>query len=462
MPITFAQPDPLVPQITAGAAAAEYAAKTLPAIDEIYANAARLRAQGGSGGGGGRGGGGSTGGYVQVLPRDDGGALYQVEAQANREQRADDLGFEAIADPVARHIKMQEDFRQQQNQQAQAHQDEQLRMLNPGLFPQNRGNGPTPVPQPPPATFTPEDQQQLNAAGQIMADATSQYQSGKIPVDAYYKMRGDAQQQFDALTQKQQAAEDAKKQQAYRQAVSDQAHQRGLLNIDMQQGGETGYRQIPDLPTPIRAVDKHTGKIYTVNEKEIQHVADAQKQARDFNGKLQIANITNQQKTEEAETRHDREDVVAAAGILSKAKDKSGASIVPEYGKIEELANSIKQRRLDSREQRGLEKNANPQIRAAFVGHIGSLPQTEDGKPDWNAATDAQLMKTIPFLQNPGKSGIMKKEANESLAKIQEIAIARDKLKKAGAISVAPDAPAPTDGVFQTMLKNYAAADHSK
>lgn len=211
MPITFAQPDPMAPAVTASAAAAEFAAKTFPTIASIYENAARLRASAGGGGGGGHGGVVQGGGPIQVLPSGDGGAgLYQVEAQANREQRALDLGFEAQQDPVARHIQMQADVHQQAETRKNQQQQEMFRQMNPDLFGQGAARG-APPSQPAPTTFTPIDESQL--ADTMMAMKDLQGKVNILQPQAWSQMMAPLEQkQNELMGKKRKADEDALKQ----------------------------------------------------------------------------------------------------------------------------------------------------------------------------------------------------------------------------------------------------------
>lgn len=456
MPINFSQPEPFNPAVTAGAAATEFAAKTFPTIAQLYENAARLRASGGGGGGGGGGGPVQSGGPVQVLGRDDYGALAQVEQQANRQQQAANLGAELQWDPVGRHITQQEDFRREQAATEQANQDRTLRLLNPQLFSGGQGAQVQPGPTPRPVQWTPEDQTQLNGAGQGLSDLTARMKNMEIPPQAYEMMKEPLQQQYDELTSKQQAAEEEKKQQAYKQAVSEQAHQRGLLDLDMRHAGENGYKQIPDLPTPIRAVDKHTGKIYTVNADEIKHVAEAQKDARALNSKLQLQREQQQTKLAEdsrkAESdylKHYSEAVkhvqkVEEDFMKGGGKQKDGSVNFRERKTPEEFADNVSQwlesqglpRSLQEfRGQRGGgpanslgspagESNA-PEPVKKFISIGDEIGRTENGGINLPKATDKQLSTLEQHLDEPDKIGMDPRIAASLKQRIAQIKASR-------------------------------------
>jgi hypothetical protein len=271
MPITFAQPDPMAPAVTASAAAAEFAAKTFPTIASIYENAARIRASAGGGGGGGHGGVVQGGGPIQVLPSGDGGAgLYQVEAQANREQRAMDLSFEAGQDPVSRHIVLQDRLRQNAEDRHVQQQNEQFKLMNPDLFPGNAQRSPAQqAPEqaaPQLTTFTPDDQEQLAAAMQGITDLRKKV--NMVPPAAFSQMMAPLERQRDALLAKQRkAGEDAlqqKNQQEMKQSLHVTAMQiaagQGMLNHI-----PTRPSDIPGMP-PDRTVPDGRGGWKNINE----------------------------------------------------------------------------------------------------------------------------------------------------------------------------------------------------
>lgn len=225
MPISFAQPDPQAPAITAGAAAAEYEAKTFPAIASIFENAARLRAQAGSGGGG-HGGPVATGGPVQVLPSGSPDATYQVEAQANREQRALDLGFEAGQDPVSKHIALTSQYQQQRDQEKQ---DGQLKMMDILNNSQGARQPAQPEQEPQPVVFTDDDKQQLDATMQQVGDVRKALENRSIPEATYYQLMAPIQQQREALLKKQQQAQADAEKQKNQAEVRQSLHQTALV-----------------------------------------------------------------------------------------------------------------------------------------------------------------------------------------------------------------------------------------
>lgn len=478
MPIVFAQPDPLDLSVSAGAAGAEFAAKTFPTIASIYENAARLRAQGGGGRGGGGGGGANN--QIQVLPSGDGGVgLQQVEQQANREQRAADLGFDAQIDPVAKHIQMNEQFKIQQGQQQQQRQDQLLRQYNQGQNGQD--NGQSQPPQPPPLTWSQADTVSLNSSVQAQADLQAEYEGGNIGLDVYKALNAPALQNFQALTQKQQAFQQQQQQQQFQAQQQTDVHQAALKvasagAISSQSPRPpSGVQDVPGMmPVPRDfPVVNSKGDVVNLNEKKQIAVMNE-------NAKAKLAAQTAQHQREETErkTRADEEkEYNGHLGTAIKRVDKledefmkgNGTTV---DGKVQnryrpdsetrasqvgdELESLGLPRSLDEfHEKRDMAKNTIPQVRAAFVGHLSSLPQTEDGTPDWNHATNTQLRDTKQFLMSPNQVGLTKKEGKERYEQIQKILVAREKLQKAGPISVTPEAP-PQLGVFHRMLNSLS------
>lgn len=241
----------MAPAVTAGAAAAEFAAKTFPSIAQIYENAARLRAQGGGGRGGGGGEPGSTGGPVQVLPSGDEGGLYQVEAAANRQQRAMDLGFEAEQDPVGRHIALQEHFRLERQQNAQDAQMRQMQLMNPDLFGRQQQGQPGQQDQgPPPITWSPDDESQLAGAMQANTDLRETYNKGSMTASDYYKLKQPLQAQQDALQQKQRAAQEQGERQKQQAEMKQDLHQTALAVAR----GRGLVSNMPSAPADIRGL----------------------------------------------------------------------------------------------------------------------------------------------------------------------------------------------------------------
>ena len=424
MPITFAQPDPIAPAVTAGAAAGQMELQAWPSIAAVYESAARLRAQGYGGSGGGSS--GQMNHNIQVLPSGSSDSTYANNAQANREQQALDLGFEADNDPVANHIQMQEQFRTQQQQQAQAAQALLLQQYNQ---PNNNGQNQQSQqpPQPPPITFTPEDQQQLNESGQAMADVTTKYQQGDIGLDAYYSMRQPAQQQYDAMIQKQRAAQ-AQQQQQQDQAQLDTSRKQAGMQVATGNAIATHAATLTDVlraagvPDGKLAMDRQ-GKLYDPTDHRARMAVDIWKE----NKKAETATAATKQKAdaaaEEAENKHVIQDrALAHAEVTTEAgKDKNGAQNTIDLAKVEARRQQLTQARRDDVEQRNLVKNAVPQVRAAYVAHLDSLPQGDDGKPDYNRSTNNQLAKVGQLLADPKAVGVMKKDATEGLAKIRRI-----------------------------------------
>lgn len=492
MPITFAQPDPMVPSITAGAAAAEYAAKTFPTIAEIYANAAKLRAQGG--GGGGRGGVVQTGGPIQVLPSSDGGAAYQVQSQANREQRSMDLAYEAEQDPVARHIQMQQDFKTKQQESAQKNQMEQLRLLNPNLA--NRGDGPTPQPQgPPPTVWTPDDQAQLNAAGQGVADLTRQVQAGAIQPEVYQMLKGPLDDQYQQLTAKQQAAQEQAEQQKNQSQLKQVMTQSALQSASGQAlvRHAVGLQDIPGVPQGMLIPDGK-GKLYDPTEHRAKMAVDVWKaqQAKvvppETVAKMQQDAEIHEQKFEAGETaaylrrrseveklwdrqeeheqkvfekqnkdnpkaewKHwppeDRDKEIAdmmrakgQPGTLDEFIQKHKASRNPASAQAGQASQAAPSQAPapPSQEDKRLYMEADPAKVDSFKSHISELPRSQTGQVDLESASTDQLRELNDYYSHPKAIGVTKEAADAARARINDVVQARHR-KPLG------DLPAPRD-----------------
>lgn len=465
MPITFAQPDPMAPAVTASAAAAEFAAKTFPTIASIYENAARIRASaGGGGGGGGHGGVVQGGGPIQVLPSGDGGAgLYQVEAQANREQRALDLGFEAQQDPVARHIQMQADVHQQAETRKNQQQQEMFRQMNPDLF--QNGQRPPAAPvqqqQPQPTTFTPDDEAQLAGTMQAMTDLRNK--ANIVPTQAFSQMMAPLEQQQNTLLAKKRKADDDALQQKNQQEMRQGLHQTAMV-VAQGQGlvahSPVAQGDVPGIP-PDRWMPDGRGGWKNVNEKKQEEMLRAAHT-------MQEQQIKLQQSQADLEEKHFAEDRKLAHDELTKeaGKDATGKQNAVSPEDVEKRRAELSRIRADDRERRGLEKNANPQVRAAYVDHIDSLPKTEDGAPNYSQADNGQLAKLGRMLADPKAVGVTKKDATEGIAKIRKILTDRAAAQKALAGGeITPGAPglppAPPRGVADqpTHVFQYDASN---
>jgi len=283
MPVNFSQQEALVPSLTAGAAAAEMAAKTFPQIAEIYANAARLRASGGGGGGGGRGGVVYSGGPVQQLGSTDGGAFAGVQRQADRDQQTAIVGAEINADLPGRHIKMQQEYQTARAKQAQDNQQRMFQALNPDLV--NRGPGPAPRPvrEPEPVAWTSDDQHQFDSTEQQITDIRRANESGSINNDTYYKLIGPSYERRAELLKKQRAAQESAEKQRHQAEYKQDMHQTGLMvarGRGLLSNMPSAPSDIPGMP-PDRYMPDARGNWVNVNEKkqlEFQKAVHAREQ----------------------------------------------------------------------------------------------------------------------------------------------------------------------------------------
>jgi hypothetical protein len=215
MPIVFEQPQPFNPLASYQSGAADVITKSLGSMASLYEAAMRSRNSGsGSGGGGGH----STG--IQVLPSGDGGALSEVEQQANREQSALNLGFEA---DQAQQLQ-QGRFQGQQNlmgyaDSLQQQQDARAMQMYGGQEP------PQPPPQPTP-TFTQSDKESLAKAQMDLDDMDENYDPDDPGNQQVYK---DTQAKVVALQSKQTQADNFAKQQAIKASDEAQGHAHGQM-----------------------------------------------------------------------------------------------------------------------------------------------------------------------------------------------------------------------------------------
>lgn len=453
MPIVFEQPDPMgyASSIGVGAGQAAATQKMAPTLAQLYEHIAELRQRSAMSGGGGGGSSSATPGGGGVGPGYYGGggsgSDFDVQQQANREQSALNLGAQLRQpDYVGQHIQQAEQFKVQQQQAQQAQRQQQLAALN--------GQGQPQQPPQPAPEFDAFDQRNLDNAKQQVDTLQAKYEAGELGGDnpEAQSAYAQAQSKIAALQKKQQDVQQYQSQQAFQAASQAQAQKRALIDTDMKHADANGHKQIPDLPTPVYDVDDH-GKKYLVNHEVMKIAADDQKEAKKYNRDMDLKNLELKVKTDEAEDKHLRDDRAAAVKELT-TKDKDGKAVIPSHEQISERAKQIGQERLDAKEQRNLEKNANPQVRAAYVDHLDSLPK-DDGKPDYNKASTEQLAKVGGFLGDPKAVGVTKKEAKEGLAKITEILTARDVARKAAASAeIVPGKPGlpppPPRGVTDT------------
>lgn len=216
MPIVLAPPSPLgsAASIGIGAGVAEQNAKQFSTLAQLYAHIASLH--------GAHGGGGGTQGSSSVSPGYGGQGAFPsgydpaAEQQANRDQQTQNLQTELSADPVAKHLQMQQDFKLQQQQREDAATQQRYDAGQPK---------PPPTPQPAPY-FSPSDQRDLEKSQQGVAELQDLYDSGNLDannpdaIQKYQQLQG----KIAGLQQKQQAATEAEKKKAIDEADQADGH----------------------------------------------------------------------------------------------------------------------------------------------------------------------------------------------------------------------------------------------
>ncbi len=426
MPIVFEQPQPVSPIYGQGSAA-DVMTRDLPVLARL------LEGYGHQGGGGSghvatdtqnyvpqqeqqSGGGGRGGGYGGVSPA---GSFYAGDAP----------------DYVGQHIQQQQAFQLQRDRERRAAQLEIGRQLN---SPPAQSQQPMPMP-----TFDANDQIDLAKAQKFVSELQGKYEVGELSPDnpSAQAEYAQAQQKIAGLQQKQQAATRYARDQALKQQTEAAAHADTLtvqrtqhFNGTMQQ--LTPPDQIPGVPAKHYSLDdKGVWKLDNGPERvEFIRAFHVNEQKRID---MQAKQPELQAKADEVEEKHFGEDrKLAHAELLKeKGKDAKGNQVAPTDEEIHERAAAIGQKRLEAREQRGLERNADPKVRAAYLGHLESLPQTE-GKVDYNQASNKQLADLGGFLKDPKPAGIAKKQAEEGIAKIRKIL--EDRIKPPPIVSPPP------------------------
>ena len=193
------------------------------------------------------------------------GAAAEV---ALRQPQAGPFYTSDTPDYVAGHIAQQEAFRAQQDQQRQAAQQQLLNQLNgPGQ------NGQQQPAQPPPITWSPDDQTQLNTAAQAVADTNKAITNGDLGEETGKMVMAPYQDKFNALSQKQQAYSEQQQRQQLKQQQTAAAAQDSLTAV------RTGHLNgamnsallapddIPGMPTRVWGYDDK-GVPVVRNEKE--------------------------------------------------------------------------------------------------------------------------------------------------------------------------------------------------
>lgn len=308
MPPIFAPASPLgtAASIGVGAGQAEVTEKYAPLLAHIYDSiSSSLANRGGVGHGGG---GGGSNSYIQVLPQSDGGALAQVEQQANREQRALDLGFEYGQDPVSKHIALQNQGRLDLLKQRMS-QDPNAAPAQPAQ------------PPPPQLQWGRADDEAMAEANEVVAKTDKEVDSGNLAPENANAIKAPYQDKLAELQQKKQAVEQQQQEQQFQKRSQGAALNRALIDTDMKHADGSGLRQIPDLVTPIYQYDDK-GLKHLVNKEEYQASAKAREDA--FANNRHIAET--QQKLQEAAVVHKQQ------AELHEQKMETGA--LDHYTKI--------------------------------------------------------------------------------------------------------------------------------
>lgn len=430
MPIILAPASPLgsAASIGIGAGVAEQNAKMFPTLAALYGHIASLRA-GGGGGGGGRGGGG--GGGIQVLPRDDGGALYQVEAQANREERSQEQArLLGQPDYVMGHIRERENFQLQQQQSAQQVRQQELARLNPQA-----------PPEPPPPQWGQAEQNALTKATQAVAGLKDDVEKGQLGEETGKMVIAPYQDKIDALTQQQEAYQKYQQNKQFQQASQAQAQKRALIDTDIRHAAQSGYRDVPDLPTPVIDID-HNGKKYMVNEVPYKAAEKAQSEARAHNSKMDLEKVKAQAKDPVIEQKLEHEARREYLDHYDKIEKDERAyedkflkdaqpgdkrrPMTPEElagnvalrmkarglpGTLQEATDQHKASRGQSVQpqiggSKEVLKTADPEILGSLQVHVAAMPRTEQGVPDLNKSSPEQLDQLLGYYKNYKAIGV--------------------------------------------------------
>lgn len=425
MPIVFAQPSPFGGQTSVNAGAADTIIKGLPSMAGLYEAAMRNRS-----GGGGGGGVGYSGGPVQVLPTSDYGATAQVEAQANREQRTQDLNeITGQPDYVGRHIQQRQQFQLQQ-QQLQA---QQMAQLNG----QQNLRPPQQVPE-----FSAFDQKNLDTARQQADALQAKYEAGELsPDDPDAQVQyAQTQQKISALQQKQQAAQQFQTDQALQQQTVAQAHQDaqtvtriGHLNKWM----PTPPDQIPGMPPKHWKYDQH-GVPVVDNEKEriayMNHY---------YAGQLKQMDIASKQEVkQEAFDPKKAADAAKAEAEMNTPPSENGK---PDPAAVHKEAQRIYGTKKEEHEVTVARKQAVPQAVDSFQNFVESAPRNDKGGLDLEKASTSQIFKYVDYLKNHRSLGLTDKEYRIAMNHAQQALAQR--VKSNGADISGPIAPPGQGGL---------------
>lgn len=268
MPPIFAPASPLGTAVDIGVASGQAAAmqKYSPTLAHIYDSISNsLASRGGHGGGGG----GYIGG-VQQLGSTDGGAMFQVQQQANREQRSQDFRSAYDLDPVRRHIEDRHQNKLELQKRQQDFAREQTGM-QPGV-------------QQPSIVWTQADQEGIAEATQAISTVTKEYQNNNIPLGTYYQIHNAAQEQLSRLNQKKKAFDQQQDQERFQRESQAAARSAALGSVHTAAGVRGAYTTpdaIPGMPPSRWVTDPKTGKIYDLNEHNRKLAYDAWKVQQD-------------------------------------------------------------------------------------------------------------------------------------------------------------------------------------
>lgn len=442
MPIVLAPPSPLgsASSIGVGAGIAEQNAKMFPTLASLYAHIASLH---GSRGGGASG----TQGSSSVSPGYGGQGAFPSgydpasEQQANRDQQTQNLQTELSADPVAKHLQMQHNFRLQQDQQRQQAEA----ALN------QRGGQPGPPTQVP--DFNQNDVESLAKAQQGVANIDQLYESGEFDRDDpnALKVKQELQGKIASLQQKQQAASEYKDKQSYQAQSAGMARQRALIDTDEKHVAENGYKQIPDVVAPNYGLDKD-GKQYLKNKEVFQASVEAKRRAEEHNNKMDLEKLKlgdkavkikqdaelHEQKLEQAATtgyinirKHEidrlnkEEDAFmkegsADGGTKQRASPEGFDNTIAERmkahgfpGTIGEFVDNWQKKRgltnpgqaqAHSADSEPLTRSAKPEVVAEAQAHIGTMPRLPTGQPDLPNSSPEQLDRLRKYYSEDHKS----------------------------------------------------------
>jgi len=343
MPPIFAPPSPLGTEAAIGVGAGQAAVteKYAPLLAHIYDSISSSLANRGGGGGGGGGGGFSN--YIQVLPNNDGGAMVQAQAQANREERAQDLRYEYEQDPVSKHLALQNQGR--------------MDLLNRRLSVDP--NTPQPVRQGPPPTpvlqWGREDDEAMTEASQVIAKTDKALAAMEITPETANMLRAPYQDRLAELQQKKEAVDKQNEQRQFAKAATMAAHADGLNATRTQNRAnweQTPVDEIPGMPKRHYSLDakgewkldngpervQHQRNFATMNERADKAAVDAAKHEADMKAKAA-----------ELDDKHFHEDRAAAAKEL-ETKSITGEVVKPTHEQITERAEKIAEAR---RKRRG-------------------------------------------------------------------------------------------------------------